>query len=276
MTSTGYKFGHYKIVGNPPADWSHAAAYLTSLYEDRESGRAVAGDLGAEQDYKKNLVAANGVSDLNEDDFATSQELAAADGVDISYFPGGTNYRATLASSANPLGLPGDLWALVGDAEEGALVGGLMRTIEGGEVEVKFPDGHDWQPLSDPSVISDFNIVGVNPESVQLFKNYDRDNTLGVISSYPLSDTGPFPTMEQLQIPMSKEIPEPRTEDDPYWETSGETHGNRPLVASVVVNSSEDLQEAIAAAVYDPDLRWYVERRIKSLGLEAALPWLRD
>lgn len=274
MTVTGYQFGHSKILGNPGADWSHAASYLARL-----NGERLAAESGSEADekaFRQRLTDARGIDDLSPDDRLLAEDLAAADGVDISYFPGGSNYQSSLVSATNPLGLPGDLWAMVTDAEEGALVAALVRVTPDGELEVKWPDGYDWQPLNDLSSISDFNIVGVNPEAVDLFQNYDRDNTLGVISSYPLSDVGPFPTKGLIEIPMSKEIPEPRTEDDEYWENSGETYGTKstsPVIASVVVTSAEDLDDAIAAAAEDPEVRWYVERRMKALGLEADLPW---
>ncbi len=275
MTTTGYQFGHSTIIGDPTADWSHASSYLANL--NKEHLDATGGDLAEDQGFRQRLVEARGVDDLTEDDFALSKDLAEADGVDISYFPGGNNYQASLVSATNPLGLPGDLWAAVSDPSEGALVAALVRVTNEGDLEAKWPNGHDWEPLTDPSVLSDFDYVGVNPEAVQLFQNYDRDNTLGVIGSYPMSDLGPFPTQEQMSIPMSKEIPEPRSEDDEYWENSGETHGAKsvsPVVASVVVVGAEDLPEAIAAAVADPDIRWYVERRVAALGLEADLPWL--
>lgn len=276
MTAQGYKFGHSTILGDPTADWSHAASYLAGLNADRLSTKASSEENDDEElRFRQSLMQVTGIDGLSEEDYRLANDLASEDGVDISYFPGGSNYDVSLTSDSNPLGLPGNLWAAVSDPEDGALVAALVRPTDDGGLEVKFPDGHDWETLDDPSVLSDFNYVGVNPEAVQLFRNYDRDNTLGVIGSYPISDDGPFPTEAQLEIPMPKEIPEPRTEDDEYWENSGETPGNRPLVSSVVVNGEDDLEMAIAAAADDPDLRWYVERRVAALGLEAVLPWQR-
>lgn len=277
MTSTDYKFGHHKISGNPKADWSRASAYLDNLnVEKAEQLDPADVDDAALSAFRDHLIEARGVDELPEAERALAADLAAADGVDISYFPGGENYRVSMVSSTNPLGLPGDLWALVTEPEEGAFVAALMRVTVGGELEIKFPDGHDWMPLTDPTVISDYTIVGAMPEAIDLFNNYDRDNTLGVIGSYPLSDKGPFPSMAQLAVPMTKEIPEPRTEDDPYWTNSGQTYGEpRAISASAtIISSIDDLDEAISAAVADPDLRWYVERRVAALGLEADLPWL--
>lgn len=280
MTASGYKFGHHTINGNSAADWSRASSYLAGLNKKRLTEADALGDHSEEDKrFKDSLTSVRGIDGLPEDDYTLADSLASAEGVDISYFPGGSNYSVSLVSGTNPLGLPGELWAMTTEPEDGALVAALVRVTNDGELEVKFPDGFDWEPLEDPSVLSDFNYVGVTADAISLFKNYDRDNTLGVISSYPLSDTGPFPTMAQLEIPMSKEIPEPRSEDDEYWENSGETPGtgsDQPITAAIIVNSEEDLTAAISAAMNDPDLRWYVERRVAALGLEASFPWQKD
>lgn len=275
MTVNGYEFGHSSIIGDPGADWSHASSYLASLYKDRLEAESPLGDNFEEDSrFRQSLTSVRGVDELSEEDQRLAQDLAESDGVDISYFPGGDNYRASLVSASNPLGLPGNLWALVADPSEGAFVASLMRVTDEGELEIKFPDGYDWQPLTDPSVVSDYDIVGVTDDAVALFNNYDRDNTLGVIGSYPLSDKGPFPTQEQLSVPMSAEIPEPRTEDDEYWRNSGQSYSLvSPVTAAITVDSADDLDAAIAAAAQDPEIRWYVERRIRALGLEADLPW---
>lgn len=284
MTSQGYKFGHSTISGNPAADWSHAASYLARLNKEQLDTESPEGDnFDADTEFRGRLTAASGISELSQEDFDRAEELAAHDGVDISYFPGGDNYRVSLVSDANPLGLPGDLWAAVSDPSEGALVSALVRTTNEGELEVKWPDGYDWQDLADPSVISDYDLVGVTADAVELFKNYDRDNTLGVIGSYPLSDTGPFPTQAHLEIPMSREIMEPRGPDDEYWANSGEVHGepversdDSMMDSAVVIEDEDDLEAAITAAIDDPDIRWYVERRVQALELEADLPWQKD
>ncbi len=276
MTASGYTFAHYKILGDQGADWSHASTYLANLNKSRlEAGDPLSDTTTKESKFRDALTAVRGIHELSETDRLLAEDLAESDGVDISYFPGGDKYEASVVSSTNPLGLAGDMWAMV---SEDALVSALVRLTSDNELEVKWPDGFDWESLDDPSVLSDYDYVGVTADAVPLFQNYDRDNTLGVISSYPLSDTGPFPTQAQLEVPMSKEIPEPRADDDEYWENTGETPAVRKVVpavtASVRLDSEDDLIAAIAAATNDPDLRWYVERRVAALGLEASLPWL--
>jgi hypothetical protein len=243
--------------------------------------------------------------------------LASADGVDISYLPGGENYRVSMVSESNPLGLPGNFWALVVDASEGALVAALMRTVDtenGTELEFKGPDGVDWLPLADLSVIQDYNIVGVLPDAEELYRYFDRNNNLGVISDYNLAPDGPIPNMAQLEVLRSKEMPEPRGADDPYWERTGESYeeyANRynvfdlsgidsaeeeededppsegeeavpeedeeeGITAALTLDSARDLPDAIAAALLNSDLRWWVEARVAALGLKASLPWQKN
>lgn len=337
----GYEFGHSRIVGNPEVDWSRAASYLTTLHKNSlrsNDDPENASDLSENMAFRNSLLGARSIDGLSSEDRAMAEELAAADGVDISYFPGGENYRVSMVSTSNPLGLPGNFWALVTDASEGALVAALMRTIDtenGTELQFKGPEGEDWLPLEDLSVIQDYNIVGVLPNAEELYRNLDRDNTLGVISDYHLDPNGPLPTMGQLEVLPSKEIPEPRGADDPYWERTGESyeeHANRydvftasgdapteegeasteeeppaeeetpveeapteeapteeepddeeeeemdeeAVTAALTLDGPRDLEDAIAAALLNSDLRWYVERRVAALGLEAALPWQKS
>jgi hypothetical protein len=328
--TTGYKFGHSQITGHPGVDWSRAASYLVGLH--KRSVHSVdlvdISDIEANLAFKDRLLEARSIDGLSDEDKALAEELASADGVDISHLPGGENYRVSVVSSSNPLGLPGNFWALVTDASEGALVAALMRTVEtegGAELEFKGPDGEDWLPLADLSVIQDYNIVGVLPNAEKLYKNLDRDNTLGVISDYHLDPDGPLPTMDQLEVLRPKDMPEPRGADDPYWERTGESYeeyANRynvfdlpggdapteeeaeevteevtedvedveedsvpeaeedseeePLTAALTLDSARDLPDAIAAALLNSDLRWYVERRVAALGLDADLPWQKN
>jgi hypothetical protein len=318
---TGYKFGHSHITGHPEVDWSRAASYLVSLH--KRSVHSIdlldISDIEENLAFKDRLLEARSIDGLSPEDRALAEELASADGVDISYLPGGENYRVSMVSESNPLGLPGNFWALVVDASEGALVAALMRTVDtenGTELEFKGPDGVDWLPLADLSVIQDYNIVGVLPDAEELYKNFDRNNNLGVISDYNLSPDGPIPTMAQLEVLRSKEMPEPRGADDPYWERTGESYeeyANRynvfdlsgidsaeeeeeedppsveeeeeaapeedekeGITAALTLDSARDLPDAIAAALLNSDLRWYVERRVAALGIEAELPWQKS
>lgn len=278
MTTTNYKVGTHQIIGNPKADWSHVSAYVADLHRQsliQEKDILSDEDEDADLEFRNRLLAAGGVDELSEEDRILVATLA--DGIDLDELPGGANYNVSQVSETNPLGLPGDLWALVTDAEEGAQVVMLMQPDNVGGLNIMAPHGRGWEPLYDLGLIEDYDIVGVMPDAVELYHNYDRDNNLGVISSYPLSPQGPYPTMAQLQVPMSTEIMDPREEDDEFWENSKEDfNADRPVMASVVLQRTEDVESAISAAMDNPDLRWYVERRVAALGLEVDLPWLSE
>lgn len=281
MTTSNQKFGNHAVTGNPKADWSHAASFLAGLHTKTLYGA----DLPAEdapdlvRDFRSRLLKVDGIDQLSEDDLTLVSSLAESVGADISHLPGGENYRVSTESPDNPLGLPGDLWAAVTEVEDGALVAALV-TVNDGELDVMVPGGRGWEPLNDLGVIDGYSLVGVTADAVDLYHNYDRDNTLGVISSYPIATTGPFPTEAQLSVPMPREIGPRRDAADEFWKNAGETPGQvaysdeAMMASAVVIETEDDLQDAIAAAAADPDLRWYVERRVAALGIEASLPWL--
>jgi hypothetical protein len=290
MTTSSKKIGQYQITGDPSADWSHAAAvlagwYAKSLYQDASVDDPSEDD----QAFRQRLLRATSIEELSGEDLALAKFLANQNDNDLSYWPGGENYRVSLTSATNPLGLPGDLWGAVGEAEDGALVSALVASSPSGELSIMLPGEEGWQPLIDLGIIEGDTMVGLLPDAVELFQKYDRDNTLGVIASYPLSEDGPFPSMDQLSVPMPTEIMplrenDPRraskAEEEPEVETEPEEeeldveeNDDTSVTASVTLDSVDDLTAAIAAAVEDPELRWYVERRVQALGLEASLPW---
>lgn len=125
----------------------------------------------------------------------------------------------------------------------------------------------EWIPLTDPTVIEDLAFVGVQDSAVDLYDKHVADDKLVPIKFYAPTAEGPYWTDV---IPLSDDelVPDP---EDAEEET--ETEEEEPVAASVALDSAEDLDEAIAAAAVDPDLRWWVERRVAALGLEAGLPW---
>lgn len=127
---------------------------------------------------------------------------------------------------------------------------------------------HDgaWVPVTDPETLSGLNFVGVEASAVDLYDQHEGAGNLVPIQYYPASEAGPYWPSPVL------------VEDDnlDYDDETGEFSQTEALAASVVLDGPEDLEPAIAAAVDNQDLRWYVERRVAALGLEARLPWLND
>lgn len=279
MTTSNQKVGHHTLTGNPETDWSHVGSYLAHLYTESltDAESPAENFVSLDQEFRARLMGVDGIDQLSEEDFALAASLTEAAGVDMSYWPGGENYVVSTVSQDNPLGLPGDLWAAVEEAEDGALVSALVKPAGEGELDIMVPGGRGWEPLTDLGVIEGYTLVGVSSDAVELFNNYDRANTLGVVSSYPISPEGPHPSDAQLAVPMPREIAPRRDDSDEFWTNAGEAPpGAEPVTASVTLNSAEDLTAAIEAAVADPEIRWYVERRMRALGLEAALPWQED
>lgn len=292
MATNTQKIGHYQVTGDPGADWSHAAAVLAGWYaETLYQDETVDDPTELDQGFRKRLLKVNAVDELSAEDISLAKFLAKEHDNDLSYWPGGENYRVSVASDTNPLGIAGDLWGAVGEAEDGALVSALVASSEDGLI-ILLPGERDWEPLTDLGLIEGDTLVGLMPEAIELFKNYDRDNTLGVVASYPLSETGPFPSIQQLSVPMPTEIM-PLREGDPRRKNATADDETEPeaetepeelveeveedaVTAAVTLDSDEDLTAAIEAATADPDLRWYVERRVEALGIEASLPWLQN
>lgn len=143
---------------------------------------------------------------------------------------------------------------------------------------------HDgaWIPLTDPETIADLAFVGVQDSAVALYDEHEAAENLLPIKFYTPSAEGPYWTEA---VPLSDE--ETVDDEDDVEAAEGETateevsetdedEADEALAASVGLNSAEDLDLAISAALRDPDLRWYVERRMSALGLEADLPWQRN
>jgi hypothetical protein len=293
-----YKMGHWSPSGKPEADWSRFMSYTADLFMESLTADAVTEAVtdpqhtpfALEQTLLAKMSKVRGWDELPEKEQNLVKSLTQKAGIDISYWPGGENYRVSVASSSNPLGLAGDLWGAVTAPEEGALVAALVESDVDGNLSIMTPGGRGWEPMYDLGVVEDYSFVGLMPEAEEVYKNYDRENTLGVVGSYPLSPDGPYATQEQLEVPMPKDFPPPRTEDDEYWENSGETYDGEPegvdlsgaevedadaeaITASVVINTADDVPDAIAAAIRDQELRWYIERRCAALGIQASFPW---
>lgn len=154
--------------------------------------------------------------------------------------------------------------------DDGIVVTLLQRDPEKGAV-VRH-DG-EWVEVTDPETLDGLNFVGVAGSAVDLFDTHEADGHLVPVQYYPASEEGPFwpdpVVVEDENLEFNEETGE-------FSSPADEEDADKPVTASVMINSADDLDAAIAAAAMDPDLRWYVERRCKALGLEASLPWLKD
>ena len=117
-----------------------------------------------------------------------------------------------------------------------------------------------WHKITDDDVVDGLNVTEVDGANLEMFDQFDRAGQLVHVSAmykdglpvqtYDIVPEGPLPV------------------------------GEAPIMASglatkqvPMLSSADDLPAAIEAANENPDLRWWVERRILALGLESDLPW---
>jgi hypothetical protein len=167
------------------------------------------------------------------------------------------------APEGNPFGLAdritsGAVMALV---DENGVVITLFQSDESGDFQIRL-DG-EWTPLADPRTIDGLTFVGVEEDALDLYDEHQKNGNLVPVRFYNPSLEGPY---------WSETIVTDDTEEgEEEVETTEEDE--EALTAAITLNSPRDLDDAIAAALLNKDLRWYVERRIAALGLEADLPW---
>jgi hypothetical protein len=139
---------------------------------------------------------------------------------------------------------------------------------------------HDgaWHPLVDPTVLDDLTFVGVTAGAESVYDKYEGDDKLVTLGHYTPSADGPFwpdPVKIYDEGEESVVVVDDDEPADDATESDGQAEAPVAASAAVTLDSEEDLTAAISAAIEDPDLRWYVERRVEALGLEADLPWQR-
>jgi len=139
--------------------------------------------------------------------------------------------------------------------DDGIVITLLKRSPDVGAV---FRHNSEWKPVLDPRVFEGLAFVGVADGSEDFYDEYEAKKLLAPIGDYVPSIEGPFwpyLTVEKNGTP------------------AGDFVSEKNITASVLLDSAGDLVSAVSAAADNPDLRWYVERRIAALGLEADLPW---
>lgn len=122
-----------------------------------------------------------------------------------------------------------------------------------------------WHELTDDSVVENLNVYDVADTALDLFDRREIEGQLVAVTS--MLAPGGNQTGERV------EVTGPATEGaDPAQERVVTAAGG--VMVAPTLRSAEDLPEAIAAACDNPDLQWWVERRVAALGIEAELPWV--
>jgi len=143
-----------------------------------------------------------------------------------------------------------------------------------------------WQEMTNPDAIDGLNVNEVSGNAVDLFDEKDAQGVLVHISDMPTPDGVPAPSLTLDTVPTT--ITPTATEPDenevqepagPEADTEAEPEADEPVVSSGAVDglppltSEDDIPAAIAAATENPEIQWWVERRLKMLGTEVDLPW---
>lgn len=203
--------------------------------------------------------------------------------------PSARRERKTDMSDVTPTTIPDGLMAMTDD--NGTVVTLLKRDPEHGAVY-----RHDgaWHPLVDPTVLNDLAFVGVTASSEPIYDKYEKIDQLVTIGHYLPTTEGPQWTevvqgyeepehaseidyaaldeaseedeVEEEPAEESEEVPEPEEDEE----------DEEAVTAALTLDGPGDLQNAISAALLNKDLRWFVERRVAALGIEAELPWQKD
>lgn len=156
---------------------------------------------------------------------------------------------ASIHASSTGVVMP-TLWAMSDD--EGFVVTLMLNTDAG--LYIRYAS--TWHLLSDDDVVDGLNVTEVEDTAMEMFDQFDRAGQLVHLTAMPTKE-------EVVQV-----VPEGASTSEPA-----------PVLSSVrtmdvpTLTSAEDLPAAIAMAEADPELRWWVERRMKALGIEASLPW---
>ena len=122
-----------------------------------------------------------------------------------------------------------------------------------------------WVTLKNPDLIEDLDIYDVEEEAVDLYDQYDQVGRSIHVASLPLLEAD-----DELRA--NEKVSVVATARD--LRNQVENNMVAAAAATSPITSAREVIASIPAAVDDPSLRWYVERRAKALGVdESELPW---
>lgn len=198
----------------------------------------------------------------------TVRDIEPTDSMLSELFPGRTLAMPVDAIMASLEGaeMPEPLQALVDDDGD---VATLLLDARNG-MYVRFNSTWHWVPPGqDPDPLDGYSVVDVDDEAVELFDSLDQASKQQSVLAYPVKsyeDVTPFQVIVDRSMTT---LP-----------TDAIAAGGAVIVDDIsttlpLIASSADIPTALSAAVRDPSIRWYVERRIAALGCadEYELPW---
>jgi hypothetical protein len=137
--------------------------------------------------------------------------------------------------------------------------------------------GGAWIALADLSLLDQYSAWRTNANGLTLYDAADQSGQMVHISSMPTPELSP-PSQTVISLPEEGRVP---STTNPLGSTNPTEVGSTPALEPVpttasgvpLISGPDDIDAAIDAADEDPDMRWYVERRIAALGIERELPW---
>lgn len=111
-----------------------------------------------------------------------------------------------------------------------------------------------WHPVTDESQIDGFNSVPVLDSAIDLYDPFDQAGQLVSINSMPTT--------------------QPTEAEPPAGGTATAVTAAAVADAMIEIETARDVPRAVEIAEKVPKYRWYVERRVRALGVPIALPWV--
>jgi hypothetical protein len=144
-------------------------------------------------------------------------------------------------------------------SEDDGFVATMMLNTDAG-LYVRYSGA--WHLLTNEDAIDGLNVTEVADSALDMFDMFDRAGQLVALSNMQTRTGEPVDTSV-----VDTGVPGGTGTTSPVPVVSAATR-TLPRLAS-----ADDLPSAIRAAMLDPDLQWWVSRRVKAMGIDAELPW---
>lgn len=161
-----------------------------------------------------------------------------------------------IASILEPVHMEPVLYAM---SEDDGFVATMMLSSDAG-MYMRYSG--QWHDLN-PEVVDGLTVTEVDGNALDMFDQFDRAGQLVHVGAMPTSIN---------EVPVAVSIDSGTTSTNPAVTAAGVAE----LLEVPTLNSADDVEAAVAAASEEPGIRWWVERRLKALGIETDIPWSED
>jgi hypothetical protein len=191
--------------------------------------------------------------------------------------------------------VPNDEMGGLGDMHLEALAddaGNVMTIMQVSNAGLWLRYSGAWVELMNPDTIEDWGAVEVDDSALPMYDAFDQNGQQTTLFALPVKDVtdlAPFrgeTVAATEQTGVAGSLQTGGIVHNPPVFLGGERISDGPLVASddegprviepihlPVIDEARDVPGAVQIALQEPAHRWYVERRIKALGIDYNLPW---